>query len=168
MLGAAMTHSHCNIEAAGVLLEVVIDAQLRGFRQHENSGSRQSGGLLAGARALLRQFALQEDARPVLRYIEAFIDPHDLTNVLHAFAGAGAENPPLAVAARAVWPEVVGHVITLAGSGIVRLDDRNWDSWAAAALLPNPPAWTTGIYPELAGEPIDWIDADDMIGQIDD
>lgn len=168
MLGAAMTNSHCNINTAGNLLDVVIDAQLRGFKQHENSGSRQSGGLLAGARALLRQFALTQEARPLLRYIEAFTDPHDLANVLHAIAGAGAENPPLAVAARAVWPEVVRHVITLAGSGTVRLDDRNWDSWAAAALLPNPPAWTTGIYPELAGEPIDWIDGDDMIGLIDD
>jgi hypothetical protein len=106
--------------------------------------------------------------RPVLDHLDVL--RHDaglLTNILHGIAAAGAENATLAKAAIGVWPGLLAHALTYADGKPSVYRERTWGSWAAGALLPDPLPWTQGLYNELSGPPIDWVDPTQLTDLVD-
>lgn len=91
-----------------------------------------------------------------------------MSNFLHGLAAAGAENEDHADAARRLWPAVLRHGLTYQRDDESPYKDHHWGDWAVAALLPDPLPWTSGLYNELAGAPIDWVRAEDLADLVDD
>ena len=112
---------------------------------------------LVAARALLQSYAADGNVSPILEHLDVLRSVSGLlTTILQGLAAAGAENNVLAVAARSAWPQLLTHALTYADDEPSVYNEGIWGSWAAAALLPNPPAWAEGMYNELTGPPINW------------
>lgn len=171
-VGNAAAHSHCQTDAANELLAGLLDIQPRAMVRHEErrwTSDHRGAHTLIAARALLTGYATKQDPAPVLNYLDA-LRTHAglLSNFLHGLAGAGAENQTLADAANNLWPTVLTHALTYATPAESNVyNERTWGSWAAAALLPSPLVWSQGMYNELAGLPIDWVNPALLTDHID-
>jgi hypothetical protein len=170
-LGAAATTSHCITNDAQQLLADLLAVQRRAMVRHKergwNADDRGTHALVA-ARALLQSYAADANPSPVLEHLNVL--RHDaglLMNILHGLAAAGAENDTLAKAARNLWPGLLAHALTYSDGQPSVYRERTWGSWAAAALLPDPLPWTQGLYNELSGPPIDWVDPTQLTDLVD-
>ncbi|WP_346535610.1 ATP-binding protein [Micromonospora sp. DPT] len=161
-LGVAATTSHCVTNDAQQLLADLLAVQRRAMVRHKEKGwnpDHRGTHTLVAARALLQSYAADANPTPILDHLDVL--RHDaglLMHILHGLAAAGAENDTLARAARDVWPRLLVHALTYADGTPSVYRERTWGAWAAAALLPNPLPWTQGLYNELSGPPIDWVD----------
>lgn len=171
-LGAATATNHCCTAEASALLATFLDVQVQAMVGHEERGwtaDHRGSHTLVAARALLQGYAKSGDPAPVLAYLDFLRDDAGImSNFLHGLAAAGAENEHLADAARRLWPTVLRHGLTYQRDGKSPYKDHSWGDWAAAALLPDPLPWTSGLYNELAGAPIDWVRAEDLVDLVDD
>jgi hypothetical protein len=170
-LGVAATTDHClSSEAKQVLGDLLAVQRNAMVRQEEKGWDADHRGThtLVAARALLQSYAADGDPGPILEHLDVLrSDAGLLVNILHGLAAAGAENDVLANAARDVWPELLTHALTYAESQPNPYREGTWGSWAAAALLPNPLPWTQGMYNELSGPPIDWLEPTRLTELID-
>lgn len=170
--GAAAAHNHCATEAAQDLLSGLLDIQSRAMVSHEQrrwtADDRGSHTLIA-ARALLTGYAINLDPHPILAYLDTLRpDAGLVSNFLHGLAGSGAETQTRAEAASHLWPALLSHALTYAIPNETNIyNQRTWGSWAAAALLPQPAVWSQGLYNELQGTPIDWVDPTTLTPLID-
>jgi hypothetical protein len=161
-LGVAATTNHCVTNDAQRLLADLLAVQRHAMVRHEEQGwnaDDRGTHTLVAARALLQSYAAEANPGPTLDHLDVL--RHDaglLTNILHGLAAAGAETDTLATAARNLWPELLVHALTYADDQPNVYHERTWGAWAAAALLPDPLPWTQGLYNELSGPPIDWVD----------
>ncbi|GGS27153.1 hypothetical protein AB0E75_06845 [Streptomyces griseoviridis] len=171
-LGAAASAEHCGTDDAVTLLAVFLDAERRAMVIQEKQGwSADDRGThtLVAARALLAGFAKNGDAGPLLEHLDVLrADAQLMSHFLHGLAAAGAENARSAEAARGVWPSLLRRAVGYHGDDPSPYRDHHWADWAAAALLPHPLSWARGMYHEVAGEPIDWVHAEDLVESIDD
>ncbi|UUN29121.1 hypothetical protein [Streptomyces sp. FIT100] len=171
-LGAASSAEHCCTDDAMTLLAAFLDVERRAMVTQEKEGwSADDRGMhtLVAARALLEGFAKNRDAGPLLDHLDVLrADAQLMSHFLHGLAAAGAENERLAEAARGVWPSLLRHALGYLSDTPSSYRDHHWGDWAAAALLPSPLSWTQGMYNEVAGEPIDWVRAEDFVELIDD
>ncbi|MFE1267481.1 hypothetical protein [Streptomyces sp. NPDC058758] len=171
-LGAASSAEHCCTDDAVTLLAAFLDVERRAMVTQEKEGwSADDRGMhtLVAARALLGGFAKNRDAGPLLDHLDVLrADAQLMSHFLHGLAAAGAENECLAEAARGVWPSLLRHALGYLSDTPSPYRDHHWGDWAAAALLPSPLSWTQGMYNEVAGEPIDWVRAEDFVESIDD
>jgi hypothetical protein len=170
-MGVAATTSHCATSEAQQLLADLLAVQRRAMVGQEEKGwtadDRGTHALVA-ARALLQSYAADANPSPVIEHLDmVHCDAGLLTNVLHGLAAAGAENATLAEAARGVWPALLAHALTYRDDKPSVYRERTWGAWAAAALLPDPLPWTQGLYNELSGPPIDWVDPQPLISLVD-
>lgn len=170
--GAAATHTHCQTEHTQQLLAGLLHVQARAMVRHEEmrwTADDRGTHTLIAARALLHGYAKTHDAAPVLNHTDALqASAGLLSNFLHGLAAAGAENTTFAEAATALWPTILDHALAYATSAETNVyRQRTWGSWAAAALLPTPLTWSQGMYNELNGAPIDWVDATTLRPHID-
>ncbi|RSZ61228.1 ATP-binding protein [Corynebacterium hylobatis] len=170
-LGAAAAAHHCYTNEAARLLAQFLDVQRRTMVTHAGKrwGVDHRGDYaLVAARAILDNYASYRAVRPVLDHLDVLsVDADLLSGFLHSLAAAGAENDRRAQAARDLWPTVLDHALTYASQSPSPYRDRHWGDWAAAALLPEPLSWTQGLYNELAGAPIEWVNAEDLLDLID-
>jgi hypothetical protein len=171
-VGNAAAHSHCQTDAAKALLTGLLEIQPRAMVRHEErswTSDHRGAHTLIAARALLTGYGTNQDPAPILRYLDALrTDAGLLSNFLHGLAGAGAENQTLADAAQRLWPTVLTHALAYAAPAESNVyNERTWGSWAAAALLPSPLVWSQGMYNELAGPPIDWVNPALLVDHID-
>lgn len=170
-LGSAAAVNHCCTETAATLLAGFLDVQRRAMVAQEDKGwTADDGGrhTLVSARALLNVFATIRTNGPILNHIDVLrADAKLLTNILHGFAGVAAESERLASAARGLWPSLIGHALRYVNDDPNPYGDHHWGDWAAAGLLPEPSSWSQGLYSEIAGVPIDWVRAEDLLDQID-
>jgi hypothetical protein len=170
--GAAAVHNHCTTNSAQNLLAGLLDIQPRAMVSHEKrrwtADDRGSHTLIA-ARALLTGYATNQDASPTLAYLDTLRpDAGLVSNFLHGLAGSGAETQTRAEAATHLWPTLLDHALTYATPNETNIYiQRTWGSWAAAALLPQPAVWSQGLYNELQGPPIDWVDPTTLTPHID-
>lgn len=173
-LGAAAANRHCAQAQAGALLARLLRAQGNAMVRHEGKGwtaDYRGENTLAAARSLLHNYAEEHSTlgTTVLDHLDVLRgNAKLLANFLHALAGSGAENQVLAQSARGIWPELLVHALTYASDEPSVYEEQTWGPWAAAALLPNPPEWSQGMYSELDGEAIDWVQATELaelIGQ---
>lgn len=171
-LGAAASAEHCCTDDAVTLLAAFLDVERRAMVTQEQEGwSADDRGMhtLVAARALLEGFAKNGDVGPLLEHLDVLrADAQLMSNFLHGLAAAGAENERLTEAARGIWPPLLRHAISYLSDVPSPYRDHHWGDWAAAALLPDPLSWTQGMYNEVAGEPIDWVRAEDFVDSIDD
>lgn len=171
-LGVAASTDHCLRMEAQSALATLLDVQRRALVLHQEEGwstDHQGSQALTAGRALLQGVAAGGDAQPVLTYLDVVrADDGLLADFLHYLAAAGAQSDALAGAARRVWPQVVEHALTFANDG-GHDPYRGYrrDGWASAALLPEPLTWVTGLYAEVSGPPIDWVEAETLTGLID-
>ncbi|WP_211604298.1 hypothetical protein [Phycicoccus avicenniae] len=171
-LGAAAATEHCCTVDALALLARLLAVQSQCMVLHEErrwSADDRGTHSLVAARALLQSYARDGDPAPVLAHLDVLrADAGIMTNFLHGLMAAGAENANLADAARRLWPTVLRHGLTYQGDDQNPYNKRHWGDWAAAALLPDPLPWTSGLYNEVSGAPIDWVSAEDLVDLIDD
>jgi hypothetical protein len=171
-LGAAATTDHCCTTEASALLETFLGVQGRAMMAHEERGwtaDDRGTHTLVAARALLQGYAKSGDPAPVLGHLDVLRgDAGVMSNLLHGLAAAGAENEGLADAARRLWPAVLVHGLSYEGDDNSPYKDHHWGDWAVAALLPDPLPWTSGLYNEVAGAPIDWVRAEDLADLVED
>ncbi|MYV40166.1 ATP-binding protein [Streptomyces sp. SID1328] len=171
-LGKAAATDHCCTEDAATLLAAFLDVQRRAMVEQEKEGwTADDRGVhtLIAARALLEGVAKDGAAAPVLEHLDVLrADAKLMANFLHGLAAAGAENKHLADAARGIWPSLLRHAIGYRSDASSPYRDPHWGDWAAAALLPDPLPWTQGLYNEVAGQPVDWVRAEDLLESIDD
>lgn len=170
-LGAAAAAEHCATLEARRLLARFLVTQARTMVSHEEAGwtadYRETHTLVA-ARALLDTYAIDHDPQPTLRHLDTLkADAGLLSGLLHGLAAVGAETEIRAEAARHLWPELLDHALTYAAHDPNPYADRHWGDWSAAALLPEPVAWTQGLYNELSGPPIEWVRAEDLLDLLD-
>lgn len=170
-LGAASASNHCASPEAIQTLAPFVDAHTRALLTRSAEGrNADSRGIHAHivARAQVDNFAAHRDLQPILEHLDALsLNAANLSNYLHGLAGVGAENPRRAEACRDLWPALLGHALTYAAQEPDPYRDRSWGDWAAAALLPEPRSWSGGMWNELAGSAIDWVNASDLLGHID-
>ncbi|WP_230554382.1 ATP-binding protein [Salinispora arenicola] len=161
-LGVAAATSHCVTNDAQQLLAGLLAVQRRAMVRHKEKGwnvDHRGTHALVAARALLQSYAADANPSPIIDHLDVL--RHDawlLMHALHGFAAAGAENAALARAAKEIWPGLLVHALTYAEGQPNVYRERTWGAWAAAALLPYPLSWTQGLYNELSGPPIDWVD----------
>jgi hypothetical protein len=171
-LGAAAATDHCRPAEASELLATFLDVQGRAMVAHEEHGwtaDHRGTHTLVAARALLQSYAKNGDPAPVLAHLDILrSDASILSNFLHGLAAAGAEKDDLADAARRLWPVILRHGLTYRGDDESPYKDHHWGDWAVAALLPDPLPWTSGMYNEVTGAPIDWVRAEELVDLIDD
>lgn len=169
-LGAAARWQHCRSEEAAGALTAILHVQRHAMIVHENEGwtaDDRGAHTLVAARALLDAASAEMDASAVLDYLDTVrVDAGLMTNFLHGLAGAGAETKDRADTIRGLWPSLLAHA-----SGYVHgtnpFEDGHWGDWAAAALLPDPVAWSQGLYSEVSGTAIDWVRVEDLTSLID-
>ncbi|AXH94726.1 ATP-binding protein [Micromonospora aurantiaca] len=170
-LGVAATTGHCVTIDAKQLLFDLLAVQRSAMVRHESRGwtaDHRGTHTLVAARALLQSYAVDGNPSPILEHLDVLrSDAGLLVNILHGLAAAGAESDILAEAARSTWPELLTHALTYADDEPNVYHERTWGSWAAAALLPDPLPWTQGMYNELSGPPIDWIDPAQLTDLVD-
>lgn len=170
--GAAAAGDHCCTAEASALLVTFLNVQSRSMVAQEARGwtaDDRGTHTLVAARALLQGYTKHGDPAPVLAHLDAVrFDAGIMSNFLHGLAAAGAENEGLADAARRVWPAVLRQGLTYHGDDESPYTDRHWGDWAVAALLPDPLPWTSGLYNEVAGAPIDWVRAEDLADFVGD
>ncbi|WP_025348374.1 ATP-binding protein [Nocardia nova] len=169
-MGAAATFQHCATSTVQQVLTDLLTLQPAVMvRQNEDHRARTGENhTLVAARALLQNFAVDGAPRPIFDYLDILRpDAGILSGFLQGLAAAGAENDALAEAARALWPALLMHALTYVNDDPSVYKQATWGAWAAEALLPNPPAWAQGLYNELSGPPIDWIDPSALIGPIE-
>lgn len=170
-LGAAAATRHCCTSKAAQLLALFLDVQRRTVVTHTDKGwsaDHRGTHAMVAARALLDDFSTSQDVQPVLKHLDVLSSEASLlSGFLHGLAAVGAENHGRAQAARDLWPAVLDHSLTYANHDPSPYRDNHWGAWAAAALLPEPLSWTPGLYNELAGPPIEWVKAEDLLGFID-
>jgi hypothetical protein len=166
-LGFAAAMNHCCTQKAAALLGAFLDVQRRAMVVHEDKGwdaDYRGHHTLVAARALLEVSATNGAVDPVLEHLDVLhADASLMLNFLHGLAAAGAESERLAAAARRVWPDLLSHALRYMDDGPSPYQDHHWGDWAAAALLPEPLAWTQGLYNELSGAPIDWVRTEDLV-----
>lgn len=168
---AAALPNHCISVEAAQSLASLIDAHTRALLARSTKGrNADSRGMHARivARAQIDNFAADHDLQPILEHMDA-LSPNAayLSNYLHGLAGVGAENPRRAEACRRLWPALLDHALAYATHDPNPYHDRSWGDWAAAALLPEPRSWARGLWDELAGPTIDWVNARDILSHID-
>jgi hypothetical protein len=168
---AAESTDHCSSTEAAQALASFVDAHARSLlarsRDGQSADPRDTHALIV-ARALVDNFATHGDPQPLLRHLDALsVNAVNLSGILHGLAGAGAENPRRAAATREIWPTIFGHALAYASQDPNPYRARHWGDWAAAALLPEPRSWARGVWNELAGPAIDWVNASDLLGHID-
>jgi hypothetical protein len=165
-LGSAAAANHCCTDATATLLAAFLDVQRRTMVVHEDKGwSADDRGThtLVAARALLEVFATNGSMEPVLEHLDVLrADASLMSNFLHGLAAAGAESENRAGAARRVWPALLSHALGYMDDDPNPYQDNHWGNWAAAALLPEPLAWTQGLHNELSGAPIEWVRAEHL------
>jgi hypothetical protein len=171
-LGVAATTSHCVTDDVKQLLADLLAIQRRTMVRHEDKGwtaDHQGTHTLIAARALLQSYAANGNSAPILEHLDVLrSDTKLLVNIIHGLAAAGSENKVLAEAARNAWPELLTHALRYADDEPNIYHEWTWGSWAAAALLPDPLPWSQGMYNELSGAPIDWVDPTqltDLVGR---
>ncbi|MFD6463768.1 hypothetical protein, partial [Streptomyces roseolus] len=167
--GAAAASSSCVSAKAIAQLDVLLHTHRRAMVAQDNEGwsvdHNQTQSLVA-ARALA-QGAIVTGIGPMTVHLTALRgSAHLLASFLHMLAAVGAETPELGRSVRAAWPALVEHALTLAVGTPDPYADDTWGDWALAALMPRPPAWTEGLYNEIATKPFDWVVADDLIDVI--
>lgn len=171
-LGAAASADHCCTSDAATLLAAFLDIERRAMVVQEDKGwtaDYRGTHTLVAARALLERFAKNGDIVPVLEHLDVLrADAGLMSSFLHGLAAAGAESERLAEAARGVWPSLLQHSLGYVNDEESPYRDHHWGDWAAAALLPDPLPWTQGLYNEVAGAPVDWVRAADLVELIDD
>jgi hypothetical protein len=168
--GAAAASSACIADEASETLDAVLEIQARSLcrpgRRDQADGRGQHAAV--SARALLTN-ADASQVEGVRRHLSLVsTHPHQLLNLLHGLAGAGAETEALAAIARNIWPQVVQHVLALAKEKPEPFRDHSWGDWIFAALLPVPIAWAGGIYTEVAEHPIDWVNRQALVELLPD
>jgi hypothetical protein len=170
-LGAAAATSHCCATEAARLLAQFLDFQRRTMVTHKEKGwssDARGAHAVVAARAILDSYATNQDPQPALEHLHVLSpDASLLSGFLHGLAAVGAENERRAQAARDLWPTLLDHALTSADQDPSPYRDNHWGDWAAAALLPDPLPWTQGLYNELAGPPIEWVKAEDLLDLID-
>lgn len=170
-LGSAAATHHCCTPTAVTLLATFLDTQRRAMvGQKDRGGSTDGRGThtLVAARALLQVFATNAVTESVLVHLDVLrADASLMSNFLHGLTAAGAENERLADAARHIWPSLLNHALQYADDAPNPYKDSHWGDWAAAALMPEPLAWTQGLYNELSGAPIEWVKADELVDLIE-
>ena len=171
-LGAAASVAHCCSTDAATLLKGFLEVQAGAMVVHEANGwtaDHRGDHTLIAARALLQECARNADPAPVLGYMDRLrADAGLLSNLLQGLAAAGAENERLAEAARRLWPSVLKRGVIYADDSSSPYKDHHWGDWAASALLPQPTTWATQIYNECVAAPIDWVNAQGLLEQIED
>jgi hypothetical protein len=170
-LGSAAAANHCSTDDASTLLASFLDVQRRAMLAHNRNGwSADDRGThsLVAARSLLEVCATNGALEPILAHLDALSpDSGLMMNFLHGLAAAGAESGRLADAARSLWPTLFIHALGYMHGDPSPYLDKDWGHWAAAALLPEPLAWTQGLYNELSGPPIDWVRAEDLAEMVE-
>ena len=170
-LGAAAATNHCAANDAKQYRADLLAVQRSAMVRHKNRGwTPDHGGMhtLVAARALLQSYAADGNVSPILEHLDVLRSVSGLlTTILQGLAAAGAENNVLAVAARSAWPQLLTHALTYADDEPSVYNEGIWGSWAAAALLPNPPAWAEGMYNELTGPPINWVEPTQLTDLVD-
>ncbi|MEV7101758.1 hypothetical protein ACIQ00_10820 [Micrococcus luteus] len=170
--GAAAVHEHCVTGEAKRIVVGLLGSQSRAMVDHERrrwAADERGSHTLIAARALLDGYSSDLDPGPVLSYLDTLRPNAGLISMfLHGLAGAGAENQKRADAAARLWPDLFEHSLAYAvPSESSPFADETWGSWAAAALLPQPLAWSARMYNELEGPPIDWVDPASLMPFID-
>lgn len=171
-LGSAAVANVCVSEDAQKALEEFIVIQRKSIARHEGKGrsvdDRGTYALIT-VRALLQGYSVSGNPDAIFDHLDAICGSSgSLTGALHGFAAAGAESDVLATAAAKLWPSLLSHALGFEAVKPSVFRQRTWGSWAAAALLPNPEAWTQGLYHELSGPVIDWVGAEELVAELDD
>ena len=153
---AAAAHT-CVSAQAHTLVLALLNAQQRALLAHERGMADHRGThTLIGARALLILAGIGDDSA-IDDHIDAYADNSDLLyNLLGALSAAGEEAPPLAAAARRVWPGVMRRVLDLNNSGRAPFDGRYLGDMALAALVPNTTPEYRYISRQVQDTPITW------------
>ncbi|NLS11010.1 ATP-binding protein [Nesterenkonia sp. MY13] len=170
-LGAAQATQHCRTAAAASFLATLLDVQGRALVAHAQQGvgaDDRGTHTLVAARALLKVYAKGCDSSPVLAQLDILsVEASSMLNFLHGLAAAGAENEDLANAARRIWPTVLRHGITYHHDDVSPYAHHHWGDWAAAALLPDPLPWASGLQNEVTRKAIDWVCAEDLLDLVE-
>lgn len=155
-LGPAAAAHTCVSEQAHTVVLALLNAQQRALLAHERGIDHRGTHTLIGARTLLILAGIGDDSA-IGEHIDAYADNSDLLyNLLSALSAAGEEAPPLAAAARRVWPGVMRRVLELRNSGRVPFDGRSFGDMALAALVPNTTPEYRYISRQVQDTPITW------------
>ena len=156
-LGPAAAAHTCAAAQAHTLVLALLNAQQRALLAHERGMADYRGThTLIGARALLILAGIGDNSA-IGGHIDAYADNSDLLyDLLSALSAAGEEAPPLAAAARRVWPGIMRRVLDLRNSGRVPFDGRSFGDMALAALVPNTTPEYRYISRQVQDTPITW------------
>ena len=119
------------------------------------------------ARSALQQVP-SNGTEDLFRVLSGAVDVPGLgSGLLLGMAGAAEETPDLARVARAVWPEVVNHVLDVIADEKVRDCYRDDVDGVLENLLPRQTLSGTFFHRELRGDPESWIDVEAWRAAID-